>query len=204
MRYRVIVTWTLCVVCLATARGHGPDPDAGKSTGNVFESTYFKFHYSFPQGWSAVDDELRAAENRKRHEESVKIVLASQPADPGRRTQVYWIYDLLIASPKPLAAGEELSSPRICISAMERGGMFDEPGEQAKLLSPSTKILRKPEHLKIAGHKFMRTDLVSQDSNFEALFETVSGKYLVKFEFWGNRVQEIESLSKTMDSLHFD
>ena len=40
--------------------------DAGKTTGNVFESTFFHFRYEFPNGWVALDDKVRMAENKKR------------------------------------------------------------------------------------------------------------------------------------------
>ncbi|HKV93014.1 MAG TPA: hypothetical protein VJW20_10735 [Candidatus Angelobacter sp.] len=58
-----------CLLLSVIATGSLPVvPDSGKVIGNTFESTYFNFRYSFPKGWSAVDDDVRMIENRNRHD----------------------------------------------------------------------------------------------------------------------------------------
>ena len=150
MRYRLVFACILSAVWLANGQQPEPEPDAGKATGNTFESTFFKFHYSLPQGWSSVNDDARTAENRKRHEDQVKKALAKAAPDTANRkttTQVFWLYDLLIATPGPLSPGEKPALPHIHVWARERFSMLNEPDDEAKLLAsfPDVKVLRKPE-----------------------------------------------------------
>jgi hypothetical protein len=209
MRYRLFASCLLFSASLAIGRQSKPEPDFGKSSGNTFESTYFKFQYDFPQEWSTVPDDLRLSENRKRHEEQVKQALAkAAPDTPNSKTttQVFWIYDLLIATPKPLAPGEKAALPHIRIWAQERFSMLNEPSDDAKMIAnlPTAKVLRKPEELMLAGRKFVRADFVYHGDNFSALFETVSGKYLIGFDFRGSSEKEINDLAQTLQTLKFN
>jgi hypothetical protein len=186
-----------------------PDPDSGKVTDNTFASTFFKFHYSFPQGWSAVNDDTRIAENRSSHEKQVREMREKAPPDTANRkttTGVFQLYDLLIATPKPLATSEKPTLPHISVWAQERFSMLNEPGDYGKLLVkfPGAMILRKPEEVIISGRKFVRADFVHNGKSFEALFVTSAGKYLVGFEIRGSNEKEINDLAQTMQTLHFD
>src|SRR5215470_10344324 len=165
MPNRLFVPCLLLVVWLASAQQNQPEPDACTVTNNTIKSKFFKFQYSFPQGWSIVNDELRTAENRKRHEDQVKKELAKLPpdtADTKHTTQVFWIYDLLLATPKPLAPGDKTGPPNITIRAQERFHTLSEPGDLAKMLAmfPTAKALRKPEEITLSGQKFVRSDFV--------------------------------------------
>jgi hypothetical protein len=208
MRYRMIIPCLVLLIWQAGGKQSQPEPDAGTVTNNTFESEFFKFRYSVPQGWTTANDELRMAENRKSHEDQVKKALAKLPpdtADSKHTTQVFWSYDLIIATPQPLAPGESTGLPHITVWARERFNMLNEPGDQAKLLAmfPNTKVLRKAEEVTLSGRKFVRADFVHQSGSFEALFVTASGKYLLGFEIRGTSQKEINDLAKTMQTLKF-
>jgi len=66
----------------------------------------------------------------------------------------------------------------------------------------------KPEAQRISGRKFMRTSFVMSGEHikgeqFDTLFETAAGKYLLIFEFQGRSQQETNELARTMESLAF-
>jgi len=209
MRSYFFVTILLLGVLFANAVPAKPEPDVGKVTDNTFRSDFFGFQCSFPQGWSTLNDDVRRENNRKRHQASVKEAEAKAPRDTPNRTttvQVFWIYDLLIATPGSLAANAKPPLPHVHIWAMERFGLFDKAGDDEKQIAnlATVKVLRASHEETISGHRFVRTDFIHHDDNFEALFETVSGKYLLHFEFRGRNEQEINELAKTMESLKFD
>ena len=209
MRLYFLVIASLFGALLVNAAPAKPEPDAGKVADNAFKSDFFEFRYIFPQGWSTVNDEVRMQDNRKRHNASVKKAGAEAPRDTPQRTttvQVFWIYDLLVATPAPLAADAKPALPHVHIWAMERFGLFSKAGDNAKQMAglPTAKVLQASHEETIAGHSFVRTDLVHHNDNFEALFETESGKYLLFFEFRGRNAQEINELAKTMESLKFE
>lgn len=202
---------TVCLLLGAMAASSAPakpDPDAGKVSGSTFESTYFNFHYNFPQGWSAINDDARMTENRKRHEAQVEKKKKEIPPDTGNSKttfQVFWLYDLLTATPAPLATGESAGLPHISIWARERFSMLNEAGDNAKLLSslPGVKVLRKAETVTISGHEFVRADFVHPHDNYEALFVTVIGNYQLGFEFRGRNESEMNELAASIRDLQF-
>src|SRR5262245_34603064 len=186
-----------------------PEPDAGKAADNAFRSDFFDFRYSFPQGWSTLNDDVRMEANRKRHIASVKKAKAEAPKDTPNRTttvQVFWVYDLLMATPAPVAADAKPALPYVRIWAIERSDVFSKAGDNAKQMDhlPTAKVLQASHKETISGHSFVRTDFVHHNDNFEALFEIESGKYLLFFDFRGRNEQEINELAKTMESLKFE
>ena len=215
MRFRPLVFYFLLVAILAFGKQASKEPDFANISGTNFESPFFQFHYSFPKGWSPEDDQIRVAKNRKKHEEST----ASLKADTSRTvnngtttTKVFWVYDLLVATPEPLPPDGKLPLPYVRIWAMERSNMINKPGDNAKLLAGldgraaaySITLLQKPQEQTIANHQFVHSGFVFGSSHFEALFETLSGKYLLFFEFHGKNEQEINDLAKTMGSVKFE
>ena len=138
MRFRPLVFYFLLVAILAFGKQASKEPDFANISGTNFESPFFKFHYSFPKGWSPEDDQIRVAKNRKKHEEST----ASLKADTSRTvnngtttTKVFWVYDLLVATPESLPPDGKLPLPYVRIWAMERSNMINKPGDNAKLLA---------------------------------------------------------------------
>jgi len=99
--------WALTLILLltaSTAAREKTEPDVVTISGNTIESPYFKFHYSFPQGWQTQDDKVRMENNREKH----------RKAGAG-----HWTYNLLLASPEPISAYDKLSLPYIHILAIE-------------------------------------------------------------------------------------
>lgn len=198
-----------CLLLSVIALGSLPIvPDSGKVTGNTFESTYFNFRYSFPQGWSAVNDDVRMVENRKRHEAEAEKERQKFPPDTGTQTTIVlvcWNYDLLTATPAPLSAGKQAGLPHIFIWARQRFSMLNDACDNTNVISsfPGTKVLRKAENVTFSGHEFVRTDFVHNHGNYEALFVTVIGEYQLGFEFRGRSESEINKLAASMKNLQF-
>jgi hypothetical protein len=185
-------------------------PDVAIVQGNSFESPYFKFHYSFPQGWSAEDNQARMDRNRVEHENAVGRAKAEPPPVSYygvSQALVFWTYDLLIATPPRLVAAEVKSPPPyIRFGALERYHLLNEPGQYAKLMRrlDTVKVLHESQKQIIAGRKFVRTDVISKKGQFIAMFETFAGDYLLLFEFHGRDEQEMHDLAQTVQSLKFD
>jgi hypothetical protein len=208
MRDRVIVP---CLLLVWLASGQQPQvaPDAGKVTNNTFESTFFKFQYSFPAGWSAVDDDVRSASNRKRHADwAEKVKRSPLPTPVGRNpsTQALWTYDLLTATPKPLAADGKPVPPCILAWAIQASNVLKGAADLPKhyALHPGVRVLRQPAEITIAGRKFVRADFVLGDNSFEAMFVTVAGDYHVGFDIRGKTESEMNELAATMQTIKFN
>jgi hypothetical protein len=104
-----------------------------------------------------------------------------------------------------LPPGDPAGLPHITVWARERFNTLNEAGDQAKLLAmlPSAKALRQPEKVSLSGRTFVRSDFVYNGDSFEALFVTVSGKYLLGFDIRGASEKEISELAQTMQTLKF-
>lgn len=186
--------WSLTFIFLltvSTAAREKTEPDALSISGNLIESPFFKFHYSFPQGWLTQDDKVRMENNRETH----------RKAGVG-----HWTYNLLLASPGPISADDKLSLPYIHILAIEKAQDLFGNGNYAKSLAKmkSLTILHQPQQLKIAGQNFTRTDLADKDIHYEALLDTTARNYFLLFQFHGRTQEEMEVLVKTMESVKFD
>jgi hypothetical protein len=193
MRWRIAVAVCLLAGLLASASPEKKEPDAVSFEANTVESPYFKFHYSFPQGWLKLDDTVRMEQNRKKHQNA------------GGRI-VNWTYDLLLVSTGPVSGDGKLSLPYIHILAIENAqGLFG-GGNYAKSFAKmkSFTILHPPQQKKFSGQQFTRADLVDKNSHYEALFDTAIRNYFLLFEFHGRTQEEMETLAKTMESLQFN
>jgi hypothetical protein len=186
--------WALTLILLLTvlaAASEKAEPDEAIISGNTIESPYFKFHYSFPQGWLTQDDKLRMQNNRENH----------RKAGTG-----HWTYNLLLASPGPISAEDKLSLPYIHILAIEKAQDLFGNGNYARLVAKkkSLTILRPAQQLKIAGQNFTRIDLAEKDVHYEALLDTTTRNYFLLFQFHGRTPEEVNALVKTMESAKFD
>jgi len=209
MRYRFVVISLFILISTGNYGQQKPEPDYGRVSDGVFTSDFFKFHYALPKGWMAKDDKARMQENRAKHEEAVKKEKAKAPKNTSNSTTtttVFWNYDLLIAAPEALKLDTTPSEPYVRISAIDRNVLMDKAGDHANMIIKFAigKAVKQPKELMIAGHKFVRADLVYKDSDYEALFDTIFDKYLVTFEFRGKSESEIDELAKTMEALNFD
>jgi hypothetical protein len=186
--------WALALILLltvSTAATEKAEPDEVIISDNTIESPYFKFHYSFPQGWLTQDDKLRMQNNREKH----------RKAGVG-----HWTYNLLLASPEPISAEDKLSLPYIHILVIEKAQDMFGNGNYAKFAAKtkSLTILHPPQQLKIAGQSFTRTDLADKDVHYEALLDTAARNYFLLFQFHGRTPEEMNALVKTMESAKFD
>ena len=153
--------------------------------------------------------------NRTRHQEAVQRVETEESrvvnaAGTYSKTVVFWTYDLLWAGPTMPDDGKVML-PYVHVWAMECSNVTNKPGDYAKLIEGPefAKQLGKPESLKIAGRKFMRSNLLLEGEHlaqkqYETVFETLSGKYLLIFEFHAKTQPETDELAKTMESVSFN
>jgi hypothetical protein len=190
---RIAVAVCLLACLFASASPEKKEPDAVSFEANTVESPYFKFRYSLPQGWLKLDDTVRMEQNRKKHQNA------------GGRI-VNWTYDLLLASPGPIAEDGKLSLPYIHILAIENAQDLFGNGNYAKSFAKmkSLTVLHGPQQKKFSGQQFTRTDLADKESHYEALFDTAVRNYFLLFEFHGRTQEEMETLAKTMESLQFN
>jgi hypothetical protein len=207
MRRCVILVCVFLFISGIRAQQPALDVDSGKVSGNKFESAYFKFQYEIPQGWSALNDDLRIAHNRQRHDEEMKNALEQNGIDTtNRKTEIFSNYNLLIAGAVAVTSSDATVMPRINIWAHKRFGILANAGDHARFISqmPQTKVLRDPEEVTLAGRKFVRADFLHGTSTFHSQFVTVSEDYLVGFDFRAKTEKEINGLAETMQRVRFN
>jgi hypothetical protein len=179
--------------------------DAGQTKVNVFESTYFHFHYELPKGWFALDDGVRLADNKKRYETQLEEVYKDKgPNTPTQKTEVYPPFTLLIASRTPVTSSETGQLPRVLVQAIRRFPTMMEAGDPANLVSRmKPKVLRGPEDIILSGHKFVRTDFQFRADSFLSKFTTASGDYLIGFDLRADNEKDLSDLAASMQSIRF-
>jgi hypothetical protein len=183
-----------------------PAIDAGATTGNSFQASFFHFRYELPNGWSALPDDVRIEENRKRYETQLAEALKKEgPNRETQKTEVFPPFNLLVAAPTLLTSSETNQLPRLVIYAQKRITMLMEAGDPAKMILhiPQVKVLRGPEDLLLSGHKFVRTDFRFQDGEVLSKFVTVDGDYLINFDFRPAHEKDLIDLANTMQTVAF-
>ncbi len=203
----------------------GVPVDAVKVTGTTFESPYFKFTYELPAGWKTLDDAARRQANRDAIKEdierskaavaapkkaSAKTSANSTPANkPNPAVEHPPVgperYSLLAASPSGLASLASPVLPRINIWAHRRVPPLDKPIDHAQLLisGKHNEVLVRPQELNIAGHTFVRVELINAAGKYQARYITVIGDYLVGFDFLEESEREMAEYSNTIKSIRF-
>ncbi|MFZ0361269.1 MAG: hypothetical protein WAL58_12585 [Terriglobales bacterium] len=196
-----------CLIFSMFALAESPTQiDAGKTTAGVFESTFFHFRYELPKGWFALDDKVRIADNEKRYEAAAQETLEKQgPSTPAHTTSTVVPYSLLLASRTAVTASDARPLPRIAIQADEQTVMMSAAGDPAKMILDvvKPKVLRGPEDVVIAGHKFVRADFQMKLGSFLSKFVTVNGDYLIEFDLRADNEKDLAELTKSMESLQF-
>jgi len=187
-----------------------PEPiDAGKTIANVFESSFFHFRYELPKGWSALADDVRLAENKKRYKDALFEAIGrndqSAPENQKLITEAIVPFNLLVAARTAVASGNARPLPRVVIQASQRRIMMAEAGDPAtmiiKVIHP--KVLRDSEEVVLSGHKFVRTDFEMKSASFLSKFATVSGDYLIEFDLRAENEKDLADLVNTMQTLKF-
>jgi len=180
--------------------------DAGQTTANIFESSYFHFRYDLPKGWFALADRVRLADNKKRYETQLAEALKKNgPNTPTRKTEVFPPYDLLIAGRTAVTSSDTGQQPRVQVQAIRRLTMMMEAADPAKWVTQVTKakVLRGPEEVVLSGRKFVRTDFQFSSNSFLSKFTSVSGDYLIQFDLRAENEKDLSELAATMQTLRF-
>ena len=180
--------------------------DAGKTTANVFESPFFHFRYEFPNGWVALDDKVRVAENKKRFEDDLKEAHEQNGPDTKTfRSEVVDPYFLLVAGYGAVTTSSTTQKPRIVIMATKRRTMMTGPNDPARtiiqMVHPT--VLKGPEDVEVAGHPFSRTDLQFNPKSLLSEFATVVGDYIIQFDLRADNEQDLANLVNTMKTVQF-
>jgi len=205
---RRIVRIFLLFYAITSLAGSQRSIDAGQTSANVFESTYFHFRYELPNGWLALDDRIRLADNKKRYETQLQEALKNKKANTPTQTtdiEVFPPYNLLIAGRTAVISSDAGQIPRVEIHAIKRFNMMMEAGDPAKLISQimRPKILRGPEDLTLSGHKFVRADFQFKPDSFLSKFATVDGDYLIEFDLRADDEKDLGDLAKTVLAVQF-
>ena len=208
MPNRLFALFVLLVSVFALAAP--PEPiDAGKTSGNVFESSFFHFRYELPKGWFALADDVRLAENKKRYKDALNEAIGSNdqsaPENQNLITEAIVPYTLLLAARTAVASGETHPLPRVVIQASKRRIMMTEPGDPAKMITRMlhAKVLKDPEDVVLSGHKFVRADFELKPGSMLSKFATVSGDYLIEFDLRAANEKDLADLVNTMQTLKF-
>ncbi|MFZ1919849.1 MAG: hypothetical protein WAU58_19920 [Terriglobales bacterium] len=199
---------TLILVLFSTfALAATPDAvDAGKTTANVFESTFFHFRYEFPNGWVALDDKVRMAENKKRYDDDLKEAQKQNgPDTKAFQSEVVNPYFLLVAGYGAVITSTTTQKPRIVIMATKRRTMMTGPHDPArtiiKMIHP--KVLKGPEDIVLAGRPSSRTDLELHPGSLLSTFATVVGDYIIEFDLRADNEKDLANLVNTMETVQF-
>jgi len=199
----------------------GPAVDSAKVTGSTFNSAFFKFTYELPQDWKPLDDAVRVAENRKfLDEDKSRSVVRPVPRAKGARSKTrtknpafvprndttYERYSLMAASPEGVSSVGSGVLPRMNIWVHKRIPPLDGIGDHAQFLVAMRRvqIVEKPKEVSIAGHKFVRVDILSPSGEYHSQFVTIMGDYLVGFDFLTTSQKELSSLAGTMETVKFE
>jgi hypothetical protein len=187
-----------------------PDPvDAGKTTDNVFQSSFFHFRYELPKGWFALDDKVRLDDNAKRYKDALfEAIGKNDQTAPGNQnlvTEADIYYNLLLAAKVPVTAPDATPKPRVVIMASKRRTSWDEAGDPADMYIQMShpKVLKEPAEVVISGHKFVRADLELKPNSFLSKFATVNGNYIIEFDLRTDNEKDLAELVKTMQSVQF-
>src|SRR5215467_10135450 len=199
MRTRFSLALLLLLAMLAPAQQEKKEPDSVTASGNTIESPYFKFRYSFPQALTPMADDVRQAKNRKRHEEQVNRMKEqmARTVNSGKVTiRAFWNYDLLVAASHPVSDDGKTYLPYLRVWAMERSSNMVKAGAYARMLdnAPSVTLVHDTEEQIFGGREFRASGFLFGKNHYQALFETLSGDYILLFEFHGRTEQEANEL----------
>lgn len=206
----------------SAAEVSGSGVDDAKVIDATFESPYFKFTYDLPTGWKALDDSSRKAANRLAMQEDMdraktaiatpRRTSAKAPASSNTNPQpqgkpiVPERYTLLAASPSGLDSLGSPVLPRINIWAHRRLPPLDKPIDHAQLLisGKHNEVLVRPQELDIAGHRFVRVELINVAGTYQARYITAIGDFLIGFDFLTQSEKDMAEFSNSIKSVKFE
>lgn len=195
-----------------------PSIEAWNNSAKSLETFFSHLRYSLPRGFSALPEDIRIDENRKRYEtqraQSLKQegrnteahnAVDGQEVTVSRKTEILTPYVLLTAAPTAPTTIETNQLPRVDIYAHKRVAMLMEASDPARLLMylPQVSVLRGPEDVMLSGHKFVRTDFHFHSGDYLSKFSTVDGDYLLEFDFRSTNEKDLRDMVNSMQSVVF-
>jgi len=199
----------------AGTSSNGPPVDAGKVTGSVFKSDYFKFSYELPKDWKALDDAARMAANQtllqSDRERMSQRPTASKKSAPEKNSAVPATanapenYSLLVASSSAVDSLQSPVLPRINAWANKRMPPLDTPADHVQFLFAGrrTRPLVRAQEVVFGGQKFMRASVITANGEYHSQYVTVMGDYLVGFDFRALSERELVEMAETMKTIQF-
>ncbi len=196
---------------------NGTPVDAGKVTGSIFHSDYFKFSFELPKDWKALDDAARMAANQAllqsdRERASQRPAAAGKKSlAPDKKTPVTASvnapenYSLLVASSSAVDSLQSPVLPRINVWANKRMPPLDTPADHVQFLFAGrrTRPLIRPHEVVFGGQTFMRGSVITANGEYHSQYVTVIGDYLVGFDFRALSERELVEMTETMKTIKF-
>jgi hypothetical protein len=213
MRPILVGLFALCLTSPAVPQ-QPTEIGSGTVVGDRFQSTFFKFHYEFPRGWSFLSQDKLKADNDESYRKAVESSLKKNGPDTTtvngnttttHSTKVSTPINLLIAGPKPVVSSESDAIPRVRVWANSRMPMINDAGDHAKVLSMmAEKVLLPATEISLGGHKFVRIDVLHKDGIYHSNLMTVSGDYVVGFDFYASTEKDLQNLTETIKTIGFE
>ena len=206
----------------SAAKPSSPAVDDVKVTDSTFESAYFKFTYELPTGWKTLDDASRKSANQQAMQEDLQRAKAEMaipkktssktPAKTNTNPQpqgnpvIPERFSLLAASPNGLDSLASPMLPRINIWAHRRLPPLDKPVDHAQLLisGKHNEVLVRPQELNIAGHQFVRVELINAAGTYQARYIAAIGDYLIGFDFLTQTEKDMAEFSNSIKTVKFE
>ena len=205
----------------ASASAPPPAVDSASVAGSEFVSDRFKLHYQLPNGWKALSDATRVAQNQRYRDQYAHPVYVNVPSSKPKSVPtkppasvnathrakapvVPENYCLMAASPNGMSSLDTVVLPRINIWADQRVPTVDSAEDHVRMLGARGEVLLAPAQLSLAGHTFVRIDVLQADGKYHSQFVTVAGDYLLGFDLYAATDEQLMALVQTMQSVHFD
>jgi hypothetical protein len=229
MRYQLALAALFVIAAAVSAQepppaaSASPPPavDSASDTGSEFVSDRFKLHYQLPDGWKALSDATRVAENQRYRDQYAHPVYVNVPSSKSKSVPtkppangnathrakapvVPENYCLMAASPNGMSSLDNAVLPRINIWADQRVPTVDSAEDHIRMLKARGEVLLAPAQLSLAGHTFVRIDVLQANGIYHSQFVTVAGDYLVGFDLYAATDEQLTAMVQTMQSVHFD
>jgi hypothetical protein len=197
----------------------------------VFESPGFKFHYSLPQGWKALDDAKRIAANQQLRDQyahpvhnpnmpaSKKQAAVKKPADPAANNESFTTstapkrstvpaipnnFSLMVASPNGVDSVDSAVLPRINIWANHKIPALNSSKDRAAVLETLGQVVLPTTLVTLAGREFARVEVLHAGGPYHSLWVTEAGDYLIGFDVRSSSDTELQTILESMRSVRFD
>jgi hypothetical protein len=215
----------------ATAPPVASGLDAAVVKGGEFDSSGFKFHYTLPTGWKALDDAKRVAANQQLRDQyahpvhnpnmpaSKKQAAVKKSADPATKNEspptstapkrptapaIPNNFSLMVASPNGVDSVDSAVLPRINIWANHKIPALSNPKDRAAVLESLGRVVLPTTLVTLAGREFARVEVLHAGGPYHSLWVTAVGDYLIGFDVRASSDPEMQTILESMRSVRFD